>query len=701
MATMFAAAANRPAAPLPPHGHVHSEPLLLDQFVTSAAPFGRNQVDLAQATTVLSGQNLLLKQQPTVGETLAGETGMSATSFGPGASRPIIRGLAGDRVRLLENGVGTLDASVVSPDHAVSIEPFLVERIEVVRGPASLLYGSTAVGGAVNVITHRIEDELPEARVRGAAEVRHGTAAGGWSRGGLVDVVLHQRPQRALVFHVDGFKRSAGNLRIPGYVDSARLRASETAEAIEHGEAPPVFARGRLPNSSLRTDGGATGLSLVGDSFHVGGNYSGVNTNYGVPGHGHVAATGTSRGTRIELRQRRSDFQGEWRREDELINAVRLKAGHANYRHAELEPAGGVGTLFTNRGYDARAEALHGGRDNPWSGALGVQLARSRFDASGEEAFLPGSVTRTAAIFAFEEIARAQLTWQFGARLGRNRIRPADGEERRDREVSGSAGAIWRIDEGHSLALSIAHTGRAPNAQELFADGPHAGTAAYEIGDPALGVERSLGAELSLRRRVGFVTGVVTVFANRFDGYIFEQPTGRVVVATDEGWEIPPAERAARGELLPVYQFVQRDARFHGAEIESIWHLHEAAGRQFDLKLAADITRARESAGPLPRIPPPRVTAGAAWTHGPWSAAVDSQFVFRQRRTAPGEHPSPGHTLVSADVGYAFSAGRSQWQVFARGSNLANEEVRPHPSRVKEIAPLGGRALTAGVRVRF
>lgn len=696
----LAAAAAAPASP-----HIHAEPLLLDQFVTSAAPFGRNQVDLAQATTVLSGQNLLLKQQPTLGETLAAETGMSATSFGPGASRPLIRGLAGDRVRLLENGVGTLDASIVSPDHAVSIEPFLVERIEVIRGPASLLYGSTAVGGAVNVITHRIEDEMPEARLRGAAEVRHGTAAGEWSRGGLLDVVLHQTAKRALVFHVDGFKRSAGNLRIPGYADSARLRAEETAVAAERGEPPPRFLRGRLANSSLRTDGGAAGLSLVGETFNLGANYSGVNSNYGVPGHGHADASGAAdAGTRIELRQRRTDLQGEWRREDAGFNVLRVKAGHANYRHTEIESGGEIGTVFTNQGYDARAEALHGGKDAAWSGALGAQVTRSDFAARGEEAFLPASLTRRAALFAFEEVARDRLTWQFGARLGRTRTRPAGGDERRDQEISGSLGTVWRLDEGHSVALSLAHTERAPNAQELFADGPHAGTQAFEIGDARLRTERSLGAEASLRRRVGFVTGAATLFANRFNGYIFEEPAALIAVEEETGWVQRPADAAGGADgsgALPVYRFVQRDARFHGAEVETLWHLHEAAGRQFDLRLAGDIVRGRESAGRLPRLPAARITTGAACIHGPWSAAAESQFVFRQRATAPGEAQSPGHTLVSVDLGYAFEVGRVHWHAFARGANLADEEVRPHTSFVREIAPLGGRALTLGIRVRF
>jgi iron complex outermembrane receptor protein len=696
------APSSAPAAP------AHSEPVALDHFVVSASPFARNQVDLAQSTTVLGGQALLLKQQPTLGDTLASEPGIGATSFGPGASRPIIRGLGGDRIRLLENGVGTLDASVASPDHAVSIEPFLVERIEVVRGPASLLYGSSAVGGVVNVITHRIETELPEARVRGGGEVRFGSGADEFARGGLLDVALHQTSDRALILHVDGFRRSTENLRIPSFAESARLRAAETAEAIAHGEPAPEFAEGRLPNSALDSEGGAVGLSFVSKSLLLGVSRSGFDSNYGVPGHEHAEGEANPvadifEGVRIDLRQRRTDFQGEWRHANGAIRGLRLKVGQADYRHTEFEPDGTPGTVFLNRGHDARLELLHtaGGAA---SGAVGVQLSRSDFAAVGDEAFLPPSLTRNAAVFAFQEIVRGRFTAQFGGRLERTKITPTGAAARTETDPSGSLGVLWKIDEAHVLALSLAHTGRAANAQELFADGAHAGTQSFEIGDANLGAEKSLGLELSLRRRQGFVTGAATVFLNRFTGYIFEQPTGQVAIEHDGAWEFQPADddhALAHGGGLPVYRYTQRDARFWGAELETLWHLHESGTRTFDVKLAADFTRAREDGGNLPRIPAARVTVGALWAAGPWAAGAESQFVFDQTRVAANESPSDGYAVVSAHAAYAWTTGRTTWQAFVRGSNLANEEIRPHPSFVKDLAPLGRRAVSMGVRLAF
>lgn len=680
----------------------------LDQFVTSAAPFARNQVDLAQATTVLSDRALLLKQQASLGETLAAETGIHATSFGPGASRPIIRGLGGDRIRLLENSVATLDASVASPDHAVSVEPFLVERIEVVRGPASLLYGANAVGGVVNVITHRIETDLPTEPVRGGIELRGGTAADEFARGGVLDFALRPAADRALVFHVDAFRRDTENLRIPGFAESARVRAEEIEHAREHGEPLPEFARDRLPNSALSSRSGAAGVSFVTSAFHFGASYSGLDSDYGVPGHGHEilpepGAPVPAEGVRIDLRQRRTDVQGEWHGEAGLLHGARFKFGHARYRHREIEPNGEVGTTFANQGHDGRLELLHGD-GKPWSGAFGLQSTRARFSATGAEAFLPTSRTDTGAIFAFEELATDPLTWQFGARFERTKIAALGEPERRDDEFAGSVGAVWKLDAAHTFALSIAHTGRAPNTQELFAYGAHAGTQSFEIGNRTLSPERSLGLEASLRRRKGFVTGAFTIFTHQFDGYIFEDPTGLVAVEHGEEWEFLPAgdEHAEEhGGGLPVYRYTQRDARFWGAELETIWHLHETNASQLDLRLAADFTRARSAARNLPRIPPTRLSAGISWAKSAWSVGAEAQFLLRQNRVAPNETPSAGYTLLSAHLSRAFHLGHTELELFVRGANLTNAEARPHVSFVKDLAPLAGRSVTAGARFTF
>jgi len=719
-----ALAARAQTAPSPASGHTHAPAtsahtdalVALDQFVTSVAPFERNQVDLAQATTVLTGRALRLKQQASLGETLSAETGLHATSFGPGASRPIIRGLGGDRIRLLENSVGTLDASIASPDHAVSVEPFLIERIEVVRGPASLLYGSNAVGGVVNVITHRIETDLPTEPARGSVEVRRGSSADEWAGGAVFDFSIRPAPDRAVVFHLDGFRRTTENLRIPGYAESARLRAADTAEALAHGEPAPDFAHGRLPNSALTTRSGAAGVSYVSKTFHLGVSTSGLDSDYGVPGHAHEhaapaatpAAAPAAEGVRLDLRQRRTDLQGEWHgsaADAAFIRGLRFKFGHARYRHTEIEPDGTVGTLFTNRGHDARLELLHGDAQ-PLTGALGLQSTRSDFAAVGDEAFLPPSRTDTAALFAFEELAAGPVAWQFGARLERTRVATPGRPTRRDDEAGASLGAVWKFAPAYALAFSVTHTGRAPNAQELFADGAHAGTQSFEIGDATLRAERSLSAELSLRRRTGFVTGAVTAFANRFNGYIFEQPTGLVAVAQNDTWlflapDSPAFAALADPAALPVYRYIQRDAHFRGLEVETLWHLHERSDWQLDLRLAADFTRAREGGRDLPRIPAARTSAGLFWTTTAWSAGVEAQFLSAQNRVAPNETPGSGYTLVSAHLSRTIEFGHVRTEFFLRGTNLTDAEARPHPSFVKDLAPLAGRGVTVGLRLSF
>jgi iron complex outermembrane receptor protein len=715
---VLSATALAQATGAPPPGHSHAPAasshasgiVTLDQFITSATPFERNQIDLAQATTVLSGRSLRLKQQATLGETISAETGIHATSFGPGASRPIIRGLGGDRIRLLENSVSTIDASVTSPDHAVSVEPFLIERIEIVRGPASLLYGSNAVGGVVNVITHRIETDLPDDPFHGTVEVRRGSAADEWARGAVFDVALKPDPASSLVLHLDGFRRTAENVRIPGLAESARLRAEETAEAREHGEPAPTFARDRLPNSALTSRSGAAGVSYVSGNFHVGVSHSGIDTNYGVPGHAHDHAAGhdereagdAAEGVRIDLRQRRTDVQGEWHGHGP-VHGLRFKFGHARYRHAEIEPDGTVGTTFANRGHDARVELLHGD-GKPWNGALGVQSSRSDFAATGEEAFLPPSLTTTAALFAFEEFTAGPIAWQFGGRIERSKIATAARAARRGHEFSGSGGAVWKLSPDYALAFSLSRTGRAPNAQELYADGAHAGTQSFELGDPTLGAERSLSAELSLRRRKGFVTGAVTAFANHFNGFIFEQPTGFVAVELGGAREFlrsDDAAIAAHGGGLPVYRYVQRDARFWGVELETIWHLHDQSDWQLDLRLAADLTRAREGGRHLPRIPAARTNAGLVWAAAGWSAGLESQFLFAQNRVAANETTTGGYTLLSAHVSRTVAFGPLQCEFFARGTNLTDIEARPHPSFVKDLVPLPGRGVVLGARFAF
>ncbi|WP_438479925.1 TonB-dependent receptor [Oleiharenicola lentus] len=683
----------------PPHG---DDTLHLDQFVVTASPFQRNQADLAQATSVLAGPALAQRQQATIGETLAGLPGVSSTYFGPGASRPIIRGLGGDRIKILENGTGTIDASAVSPDHAVSVEPFLIDRIEVVRGPASLLYGSSAVGGAVNLITHRIETDLPDRAVDGLVDFRVNSAANERAFGGVADITLTSTPQiNAVVLHLDGFRRKSDDLEIPGFAESAEIRAHETEEALEAGEPAPDFARDVLPNSAVDSRGGSAGISLVGADSHLGFVYSGFDSLYGVPGHAHDG----EEGVRIDLRQRRLDVQGETTRAFGIFSGARFKLASADYEHRELE-GDEIGTVFKNRGYDGRVEVLHrdlGGLAGTW----GAQASRNELEAVGDEAFLPTTRTRNRALFAFEEFKLGAFTPQFGARFESQTIAVRDGSNRSrdDDALSFSAGTVWNPVEGWVVGLSLTRTVRAPNTQELYADGPHIGTNAYEIGDATLAREKSTGVELNVRRRIGFVTGEISVFANQFSGYIYEQASGQLALEGAGGFEFFAPEDLTHDELheaLTVYNYAATDADFYGAEGELTFHLNDGPQRSLDLRLAADFTRAEDGNGvPLPRIPAARYTVGLDWTQGTWSAGTEYQFTAEQTRVTSGESTSTDYGLWNVYAAWRPSATRQSWELFVRATNLTNEEARPHTSFLKDLVPLPGRNFSTGVRWVF
>jgi len=668
LALLFSAAALSAQVPLaPPAAVPPAEPVALGDYLVTASPLARAWDEIAQPTSVLAGHELARRLQPTIGETLAQEPGISSTYFGPGASRPIIRGLGGDRVRVLTGGVGTLDASVVSPDHAVSLDPILVDRIEVVRGPATLLYGGSALGGVVNVIDARIPESLPDRPVSGRIETRYGSAAEERAVAGLVN-----GRAGGWVWHLDGFARETADLHLPGFGPTPSERAILEAEGV-------AVRRGRLTNSATRASGGAGGLAYLGEAGHLGVAYSGFDTRYGAVAEPEVA---------IDLRQRRWDAHGEWFHPLAGVRAVKVRFGHADYAHQELEGSE-VGTVFTNRAYEGRLEVLHeklGGLE----GALGVQFARSNFAAEGAEAFLPRTVTTNQAVFLFEELAWGGWKWQWGARVERQEITPeaATGLPRNDRTgASFSAGVVRDLPGGSTVALNVSRSLRAPNAQELFADGPHLATGGFERGNPGLGRERALGLDLSLRRGAGFLTGAASVFLTEFDGYVFEQASG----AAD------PVDG------LPIFDFVQREARLYGGELELVAHLRDEKHHQADLRLTADWVRAEDRTDDeaLPRTTPARLGLAFDYQRERFSFTAEARGTLRQSRLASGETPTGGFVLLNLAAGWRFKLGPADAELFARATNLGDSTARVHTSFLKDLAPLAGRDVSAGVRVAF
>ncbi len=665
---------------------------VLDEVVVTASPLRRTLFEQAQPVSILSGNRLRLSLQPTLGETLAGTPGVSSTYFGPAASRPIIRGLDGDRIRVLQNGVNTIDASGTSVDHAVSFDPVGAQSIEVVRGPATLLYGSNAIGGVVNVIDKRIPDERIDHLIGGHISGKYGSV--NTERGGAF---LLDGGCRGFNWTLQGSKTATDDLRIPGYARSALLRK---IDPLPPGEKE---AYGVLPNSALRTEGLSGGASYVWDGGFFGLAYSGFHTNYGTVAEPDVT---------IDMEQRRWDFRGAFFAPFAHVQSIKYSFGIADYEHTEFEGSA-IGTKFENEGYDGRIELKHD-KLGPFEGAVGYQTERSNLSANGAEAFLPPVETLTNSVFLFEEVAFGKSRLQFGVRYEHisadASAAPGFGPARSRTfgNVSGSAGFIYTPVEAYAVALNVAYTQRAPTYQELFANGPHAATNAFEIGDADLNPEQSFSIDLSVRKNLGRVTGAVSLFYNHFTDFIGQFATGAVF--EDE---------------LPIFAYRATDAVFYGGEAELAFHLIEPitavaavsgrdgksvvvparpAGRQaLDLVLKADYVRAENTSSnvPLPRIPPFRASAALNYSWDRFSASVEGQFAARQNRVSDFELPTDSYFLLGASLAYHLPVGPTDVEMYVKGTNLTNAEARYSTSFLKDIAPLGGRGVVCGLKFTF
>lgn len=655
-----------------------------DEIVVTASPDARSRYELAQATSVLAEEELARRLQPTLGETLNREPGVTSTFFGQGASRPVIRGLGGDRIRILEGGLGTGDASTTSPDHAVSVDPLAAERIEVLRGPATLLYGSSAVGGVVNVIDNRIPEEVPSERIGGKVELRGGTVADERSASAVL-----QGGAGRVAWHLDLLKREADDYEIPGFAESKALRDAEEGEGGEEEE--EVF--GLLPNSAIETEGGTVGASYVADKGFFGISAGGLDSLYGIPGHHHhhEGEEGEEEAAvRVDLEQRRWDLRGGITQPFGIFRGVNLRLGATDYEHRELEGEE-IGTVFTNESWEGRLELLQR-KTGTLSGSFGLQALSRDFSAVGEEAFVPPTQTDGWAAFGFQELTRGDWRFQLGGRYETQDVSAEPSAitgDIRDRSfdgLSGSLGAVWQPRENDwSLGLSLARSTKLPNAEELFSNGPHIATSAFEVGDPNLGKETSLGFDVTLRKTSGKLNAELTLFENRFDGFIFEQATGE----EEDG--------------LAVFRFVQRDAEFRGAELDAVLQLFHAEPHHLDLELGADFVRAelRDTGEPLPRIPSERFRLGFHYRNSRIDAQVEGIRVGDQDRVAANETRTEGYTMLNATLGYRFFTERAVFDVLLRGTNLTDEEARNHVSFLKDLVPMPGRDFSLSVRTTF
>ena len=670
----------------------------METVVITAGPLQRSLFEQTQPVNIVEGQELRLRLQPTLGETLGQQAGVSSSYFGPVASRPIIRGLSEDRVQLLSNGSPNIDVSNLSADHAVALDPLTIEKVEVIRGPATLLYGPQSIGGVVNVTDSRIASKPLELNglgqpIRGAVEGRYNSADNSGSGSGLVKFGLGP-----MVFHLDGFRRSSTDLRIPGDTHTADAKSKPDALSV----------RNRLPNSASSSDGGALGASTVWDDGFFGLSYSGFNTSYGAV---------LERDVLIDMRQRRWDSRGAFRNPFAGVKAIEFKLSATEYRHRELKLSEAEND-FKSTGYTGRLELTHE-KLGPLEGAFGYQGQIVNLESSGadlDHLLLPPVRSRTHSFFVLEELKTGPLTYQFGGRvdLAGHETDPVAGSETHKESQSKnyaawstSAGVVYEFVKNYALAFNAALTQRPPTGAELFSNGAHHATGTFEEGDPNLGLERALSLDLSLRKKAGRVTASTSVFFNRFSNYIGLFPTG-VKVPLDDG------------EEMAEYRFRTTRAQFWGAEAEVVFHLlerhsHSEKGdpkpncpqpevfQGLHLDLRSDFVRSRDEATgrSLPRIPPMRHQAALVYDWQNLHSRLETQYVARQNRTTENEQSTASYCLLNAMVSYRIKSGPTQWDVYLRGTNLANNEARMHTSFLKEVAPLPGRSITAGIRMDF
>jgi iron complex outermembrane receptor protein len=674
-----ALAATPPAPPREDAPHDRERARTLDELVVTASPLQPGSEDVIQPVEVIAGEELDARKAGTLGETVSHAVGVQSSFFGAGVGRPVIRGQEGARVQVLAGGLGALDASTISADHAVAIEPFLADQIEILKGPATLLYGSGAVGGAVNVVDGRIPEALPEA-LGGRAELRGNTGAD--ERTGLFRL---DGAAAGWAWHADAFRREVGDYEIPGFAESDA--AHHEGPDDEAGEG----AFGTLPNSALTTEGGALGASWIGAGGFLGASIGTYRSDYGIPGHAHEPDHDAGAGddghdeaaVRIDLEQTRHDVHGAWFEPFGGAESLRLRLAHSDYRHLELEGRE-VGTRFDNEGVEGRLELVHAPIAK-WHGAAGLQFGRRDFAAQGEEAFVPPSVSRDLGLFLLEERSFGRWKLEGGLRHDRLGLDPDGGARARDFHASSASfGVSFELDERLHLSAGFDRAERAPTTEELYSDGVHVATQSFERGDDALDTEVANQFELGAHLHVGPLSGKLSVYETRYDDFIYLAATG--------------------GELesLPVRAWTQADATFRGVEAEATLRLADNASGRWDLRLFGDKVRATlDAGGPLPRIVPARVGASLQWERDGWRASLGALRHDDQPRVAAFETPTPGYTLYDAHLARHWDGERFGWEVFVDATNLTDREARVHTSFLKDLAPLPGRSIAFGVRGFF
>ena len=664
-----------------------------------------SQLDVLAGTSVVEGVELQRNMNGQVGEILEDLPGVSGSGFSPGASRPVVRGFSGERVRVMDDGIGSLDASNTSDDHAVSIDPLTVERIEVLRGPAVLLYGSQAIGGAVNVIDKRIPRSVPNEPIHVDGLASYDSVNDEYRVGASVDAPLGG----GFVAHVDGSYLNSGDIRVPGYVLSDSLRADVLADATEHeNDGEPEEAaelrevanqRGVVPNTFVETKSVNAGLGCFagGSSFGFGGGY--YETSYGVPenpaaGHEHEdgGAEEGDAGVSIGLKQYRADFRGDLDLGSGFLDRLQTRVGYSDYTHTEFEGSQ-VGTVFDVEGLEGRAEFIQAPVGN-LRGSFGGQFYIRDFSAVGEEAFVAPNQTEQYGFFTLQELSFGNFQIEGAARFETSSVssQPLN-VDRNFNILSGALGASYDIG-GLRIGVNGSRVGRAPAGEELF--GPHVATGQYELGDTNLSVERAWGLEAFVRGNVGPATISLTGFKSWFDDYIYLNNTGTFV--GDGGIVLPAGDEAG----LPLFAYQQQDATYYGLEAQISAPFVEGDDFSLTGEASAEYVKAELADGsPVPRIPPLGLTGALTAKTGPIELRGEVQYFGKQDDVPAFESTTDAFTYVNASVAWRPLRGNENVTLLAKVDNIFDVEGRRATSFTRDFIPMAGRNLSVSARFSF
>lgn len=614
-------------------------------------------VDFVPSVSTIKGDELKKRRESTLGDTLRNEPGVQSSSFGPNASRPIIRGLDGDRIRILQNGLGILDASSASVDHAVPVDTLVIDSIEVVRGPMSMLYGSSAVGGVVNVNTTRIHSAFEKGAISELL-LQGDSSQDAVSTGAKIDYGSNN-----WMFHIDGAYRNANDLRVPSVDKKDRLK--------EPGQ---LMNTQKIPNSESFQKSIALGASHIFSKGFVGMSYYFFDNQYG---------TVAEEAVDIKMKQNRVELHGEYKLGGKFLKSVRLKTAQSDYGHKEIE-SGSVGTTFSNDGNESRLEFMTGSKN--LKGISGIQTQIFNFSAKGEEAYLPPSRNNLYSVFTLQDLTIKDDIYSLGARFEFANLddKSSDGKNRSFNGYNGSLGFRHHYSKELLHNISLSYTERLPNFQELFAEGAHLATGTFENGNPELKKEKAMALDVGIKFENSRDMLVLNFYTQHFNDYIALFDTG--VADTDSGFNI--------------YDYAQVDAYFYGFDLDARKQLGESP---LHLIVKADLVRAKDKdhGTNLPRISAPRTSVGFAYVKDRQTYDIEAQYNFEQTKTAPNESRSDDFTLVNMGVQHDIIKENGRLSLFGRLKNLLNQEARQHTSTLKEIAPMAGRHVVAGLQYSY